>query len=188
LSRLGVAFEVIPSTVNEREAAIGEGAETYVCYLAREKAREVATRARDAAVLAGDTAVYLDGMSLGKPRDESHAIQMLGKLRGRTHEVTTGLALVSGDRESVKCSTARVTMRDANNDEVVRYVQTGEPMDKAGAYAVQGEGGVLVESVEGCYSTVVGLPLCSSFELLRRFGFSPVRPSSGWCSHCVEDV
>jgi septum formation protein len=185
LSMLGVDFEVISSTIAERDAAAGESAESYVASLAREKARDVASQVPDVAVVGGDTAVYLDGMSLGKPRDERHAVEMLRRLRGRSHEVTTGVVLICGDRENVTCSTARVTMRNASDEEIARYVERGESMDKAGAFAIQGEGGALVERVEGCYRTVVGLPLCFTFELLRGCGFSPVRPPGGWCSHCI---
>jgi septum formation protein len=126
--------------------------------------------AAGAVVLAADTEVVLDGRLLGKPRDAADAIRMLRQLRGRQHEVITGLALVEAGgraREQTEVVVSRVTMADYSDTEVEAYVATGEPFDKAGAYAIQGLGGRLVASVDGCYTNVVGLPVETTRRLLQ---------------------
>jgi septum formation protein len=126
--------------------------------------------AAGAVVLAADTEVVLDGRLLGKPRDAADAIRMLRQLRGRQHEVITGLALVEAGgraREQAEVVVSRVTMADYSDTEVEAYVATGEPFDKAGAYAIQGLGGRLVASVHGCYTNVVGLPVETTRRLLQ---------------------
>jgi septum formation protein len=126
--------------------------------------------AAGAVVLAADTEVVLDGRLLGKPRDAADAIRMLRQLRGRQHEVITGLALVEAGgraREQAEVVVSRVTMADYSDTEVEAYVATGEPFDKAGAYAIQGLGGRLVASVDGCYTNVVGLPVETTRRLLQ---------------------
>ena len=144
-----------------------------VVALALAKARAVAAGApRGALVLGADTEVALDGRVFGKPVDAAEAMGMLRALRGRLHEVITGLALVEagGAREETLAVTSRVRMRDYAEGEIAAYVDTGEPFDKAGAYAVQGLGGRLVAEVTGSMSNVVGLPLEATGELLRRWG------------------
>ncbi|HEY7515161.1 MAG TPA: Maf family protein, partial [Vicinamibacteria bacterium] len=165
LERLGLPFEVWPSGVEERLAA-GVPAPVLATTLARAKARDVAaglraTAGAPALVLGADTLVVLEGRPLGKPASRDEARAMLHALRGRTHDVVTGLALLEapGARERVEAVTSRVVMRPYGDAEVEAYVATGEPDDKAGAYAVQGAGGHLVARVEGCYTNVVGLPL-----------------------------
>jgi nucleoside triphosphate pyrophosphatase len=149
--------------------------------LARAKARAVAQRLSvDAAsqapmptmVLGADTEVFLDGRALGKPADAIDAGRMLRALRGRVHEVITGLALVEvgGGREETTSVTTRVRMADYSDGEVEAYVATGEPFDKAGGYAVQGAGGRLVAEVDGCYTNVVGLPVETTRRLLAAWG------------------
>jgi septum formation protein len=124
-------------------------------------------------ILAADTDVVLDGTILGKPCDEQDAIAMLRALRGREHEVLTGIVVLDpavGERwETIVSSLVRILR--LTDDEIARYVATGEPMDKAGGYAIQGEAASMVESVEGCYTNVVGLPLCATAELLYSAGF-----------------
>jgi septum formation protein len=149
--------------------------------LARAKARAVAQRLsvdaasrapRPTMVLAADTEVFLDGQALGKPADATDAGRMLRALRGRVHEVITGLALVEvgGGREETTSVTTRVRMADYSDGEVEAYVATGEPFDKAGGYAVQGAGGRLVAEVDGCYTNVVGLPVETTRRLLASWG------------------
>jgi septum formation protein len=127
-------------------------------------------------VLGADTEVVLDGRLLGKPRDAADAARMLRLLRGRVHEVITGLALVepgspgSAPRRETAAVTSRVRMADYSDADIERYVATGEPFDKAGAYAVQGLGGRLVAEVEGCLTNVIGLPLTTTRALLERRG------------------
>ena len=142
--------------------------------VALDKARAVAREwtGGPAVVLGADTEVVLDGRYLGKPRDAADAARMLRALSGRTHEVVTGLALVEAPsgREETLAVTTRVTMIDAAEEEIAAYVATGEPLDKAGAYAVQGQGARLVARVDGCFTNVVGLPVETTRELLERWG------------------
>ena len=125
-------------------------------------------------VLGADTVVVIDGEALGKPADPTDAAAMLRRLRGRAHEVMTGVALIDAQsgREAAETVTSRVSMRDYSEAEIARYVATGEPLDKAGAYAIQGIGGALVAGLEGSRSNVVGLPLAATAALLRRFGLA----------------
>ena len=143
--------------------------------VALDKARAVAREwtGGPAVVLGADTEVVLDGRYLGKPRDAADAARMLRALSGRTHEVVTGLALVDAPsgREETLAVTTRVTMIDAGDEEIAAYVATGEPLDKAGAYAVQGLGARLVARVDGCFTNVVGLPVETTRRLLERWGF-----------------
>ena len=142
--------------------------------VALDKARAVAREwtGGPAVILGADTEVVLDGRYLGKPRDAADAARMLRALSGRTHEVVTGLALVDAPsgREETLAVTTRVTMIDAGDEEIAAYVATGEPLDKAGAYAVQGLGARLVARVDGCFTNVVGLPVETTRRLLERWG------------------
>jgi septum formation protein len=182
LARLGLPFEVRPSGIEERLAP-GIPAPALAVALARSKARDVADRlghAREerALVLGADTLVVLDGRPLGKPATRHDARAMLRALGGRGHEVVTGVVLLdaSGGGERAETVTSRVFMRAYGEAEIEAYVATGEPDDKAGAYAVQGAGGRLVDRVEGCYTNVVGLPLGTTARLLRAFGLAPADP------------
>jgi septum formation protein len=145
-----------------------------VAAVALDKARAVAREwtGGPAVVLGADTEVVLDGRYLGKPRDAADAARMLRELSGRTHEVVTGLALVDAPsgREETLAVTTRVTMIDAGAEEIAAYVATGEPLDKAGAYAIQGQGARLVSRVDGCLTNVVGLPVETTRRLLKRWG------------------
>jgi septum formation protein len=176
----------VPSSIFERDLLAGEDPRSFAVELAVQKAREVARHHPDATVIGADTVVFLDGMSLGKPRGADDAAEMLRKLRGQTHSVTTGVAVICRGLERRGAATADVTMRAYGDQEIDRYVAGGEPMDKAGAYAVQGAGGALVAQVDGCFDTVVGLPLCCTAELLRACGLHAPPPAGGWCSHCAR--
>jgi septum formation protein len=123
-------------------------------------------------VLGADTEVVLDGRLLGKPRDSIDAARMLRELRGREHDVITGLAVVEvgGPAAETTSVTSRVRMADYSEEEISAYVATGEPLDKAGGYAVQGLGGRLVSAVDGCLTNVIGLPLTTTRALLERRG------------------
>lgn len=182
LSRLGLGYEVEPSQVEEREPEMGEDPEAYAASLAREKALAVASRRPNDVVLAADTVVAVGGQILGKPADETDALRMLRLLRGRTHTVVTGVVVVCDDRVSTGTSTARVRMRNAPDGELRAYVAGGEPMDKAGAYAVQGLGGQFVEDVIGCYNAVVGLPLRLTVDLIGQCGIKLAEVDC--CSFC----
>lgn len=170
LSRLCVPFTVEPSRVEERDPVPGEDPVSYALELAQEKAAEVALRHPTHPVLAADTVVCLDGLILGKPLNTADAVRILSELRGKTHSVTTAVCVRSGAAERSGTDTSAVTMRDFSDEEIKQYVATGEPMDKAGAYALQGLGGALVEQVAGCYETVVGLPLGLTCRLLSACG------------------
>jgi len=144
---------------------------------ARAVARDLSRAGRGPAVVLGaDTEVVLDGRLLGKPSGPPDAVRMLRALRGREHEVITGLAVVEIDdpsaalREETTSVTSRVRMADYTDTEIEAYVATGEPLDKAGAYAVQGIGGRLIAAVDGCFTNVVGLPLTTTRALLERRG------------------
>jgi septum formation protein len=143
-----------------------------VARLALDKARAVATRVREGVVLGADTVVVVDGQPLGKPADPTEACTMLRRLRGREHEVVTGVAVVDA-RSGRTASTAvvsRVRMAEYGEAEIEAYVATGEPLDKAGAYAIQGRGGAMVAALQGSFSNVVGLPLEETAVLLTAFG------------------
>ena len=162
---------MVPSDLDERLPAGPPAAAAVALALA--KARAVAARAPGAVVLGADTIVVLDGRVLGKPLGVSDAARMLRALRNREHEVITGVAVVAPDsREQTAAVVTRVTMRAYSDAEIDRYVATGEPLDKAGAYAVQEEGSQLVAAVDGCYTNVVGLPLTTTRRLLAAAGVS----------------
>jgi septum formation protein len=167
LEQLGIPLHVDPAHLDENVRA-GEAAEPYVVRLAREKAEAVQGRHLNATVLGADTSVVVDGMVLGKPGTEDEALSMLRRLSGRTHEVMTAVAVAG---VGARCVTAEVTFTAATDAALRWYVATGEPMDKAGAYAVQGIGGFLVERIEGSHSAVVGLPLVETLALLREAGY-----------------
>ena len=171
LARLGLPFAVETSDEPE-EVDSGLAPGMQVLVLAERKARAVAAQHPSGLVIGGDTEVALAGEILGKPRDDGDAAAMLGRLSGHIHEVWTGLAVIDAgsgrlERQAVP-STLR--FRSLSATEIAAYVATGEGRDKAGAYAIQGAGGGLVETLIGCWTNVVGLPLCETAALLRRFG------------------
>lgn len=171
LAALGLDFEVRPVEIDESPLA-GERADLYVARLAEEKARERAEPGE--LVLAADTVVAVDGELLGKPDDEAHAKAMLRQLAGRRHDVWTGVATWDPASERFEADLGRteVEFSALGDAEIEAYVATGEPMDKAGAYAVQGLAALFVESLRGNYSNVVGLPLPIVRRLLARHGIS----------------
>lgn len=167
LEQLGIPLRIDPAHLDENVRA-GEPAERYVLRLAREKAEAVQVRHPNVKVLAADTSVVLDGEVLGKPATTDEALEMLRRLSGRRHQVMTAVAVAGAGERLV---TAAVTFAPADEAALRWYVSTGEPMDKAGAYAVQGIGGFLVERIEGSHSAVVGLPLVETVALLRESGY-----------------
>jgi septum formation protein len=167
LEALGIPFTVTPTDVDETVAP-GESGREAALRLAAEKAAAAAARHPEDWVLAADTLVLLDGAILGKPRDDAEAREMLRRLSGREHRVVTAVRLTRAagpELEAVEESRVRIAPLD--EDEIRWYVATGEPRDKAGAYAVQGLGARFVESVEGSFSNVMGLPARSVYDLLR---------------------
>lgn len=168
LRQIGVAHAVLVAPIDEGERP-GEVPEVYVERLALEKARATARLAQGPTlpVLAADTTVVLDGALLGKPRDRADALGMLARLSGRTHRVLTAVALIARGIERVRTSASEVRFREIDAPERAAYWETGEPRDKAGAYAIQGYGAVFVADLRGSYSGVMGLPLHETAELLR---------------------
>jgi septum formation protein len=169
LDMLGIPSRVVVPDVDETLAA-GETPEAYVVRLARAKASLVAAREPGELVLGADTTVVVRGEVLGKPVSPEEAAVMLGKLAGRTHHVMTGVALALGDRVLHALDVTDVTFRSLDRETIEGYVATDEPMDKAGAYAVQGRGAALIEGIRGDFFGVMGLPLRLVLDLLERFG------------------
>lgn len=170
LEQIGVGFDVIDVDVDERRGG-DEGPATLAERLARAKARAGHARAGTGLpVLAADTVVSADGAVLGKPDDRAGALAMLTRLSGREHEVWSGVALASGDELLARVVRTRVRMRRIAPAEIAAYWDCGEPEGKAGAYAIQGRGAIFVESIQGSYSNVVGLPLFETAQLLHQVG------------------
>lgn len=172
LQQIGVRFEVRVGDVDE-SVREGEQPGQYVLRMAEEKAQRVWQLNRDTGlagwpVVAADTSVVLDDRIMGKPADRDQAIDMLSSLSGRTHEVMTAVSLVTSDQQTTRLSTSKVTFCRLQRPDIERYWQTGEPVDKAGAYAIQGKAAVFIESIEGSYSGVMGLPLFELGQLLEE--------------------
>ncbi len=168
LSQAGFAFEVRPALISE-EPLPYEDPIAYVTRLAREKAQIIYDQMCDpnAAVLGADTTVTLDKLILGKPENTSDAARMLQLLSGRTHRVVTGIAVVTAKRVEVAAEVTAVRFLTLSEEEIAAYIATGEPMDKAGAYAIQGRAARWIPRIEGCYFNVVGLPLALVSTMLE---------------------
>ncbi|MBA2302988.1 MAG: septum formation inhibitor Maf [Acidobacteria bacterium] len=167
LESAGFTFDVVPAEVDETPHP-GEVAAAYTLRVARDKAREVAARhsSPDVAVLGADTEVVADGRILGKPADWADASRMLRLLSGGVHDVVTAVVIVRRRSEAVEVVTTRVRFVPLSEVELTWYVATGEPMGKAGAYAIQGRGARFIDRIEGSWSNVVGLPVASVHRLL----------------------
>ena len=170
LGQMGLEFTTQSPEIDE-SAFHGRDARDLVETLSREKARWVARQQTpDTLVIGADTVVVLDGAILGKPRDGAEAQAMLAALSGRDHQVFTGVTLCQGDRILTQAEETQVTFRPLTGQEIRQYVSTGEPMDKAGAYGIQGYGALLVEGIRGDYHNVMGLPICRLGRMLLDFG------------------
>ena len=169
LSLVGIEHEVQPADIDETPWP-DEAPVPHTERLARGKAQVIAARAPDALVIAADTIVVIDGAILGKPADIPEARAMLRRLSGRTHEVCTAMAVACGDRIESAVVRVPVRFRTLDDDTIARYVNTGEPMDKAGAYGIQGYGATIVEHIEGDYFAVMGLSLVTVVQLAERMG------------------
>ena len=172
LKQMGLHFDVVQSSVEEEKVVRHESPREHVIRLSEEKARDVGKTYPDSWVLGADTVVYIDGASLGKPKTREEAVDMLRRLSGQEHSVLTGFSVLNvgkgkGERGSVETA---VKMKPLSPVEMEWYVQTGEPFDKAGAYAIQGIGSFMIESIRGSYTNVVGLPVCEVMEMLVRLG------------------
>ncbi len=173
LQQIGLEFQVIPSCAAENISP-DESPEELVVRLSRDKAREVARRDNVTGrwFIGSDTIVLCDDTILGKPRDAAHAAEMLQMLSGREHQVLSGYAIIDRQTGQQRCDavSTRVWFRQLTDAEIARYIATGEPMDKAGAYAIQGFGVCFVSRIEGSYTNVVGLPLCRLTTAMKELG------------------
>jgi len=173
LERLGIPIAVQPSDCDETVLP-GETPEAHVVRLSRAKAGEVAARAEVPGrwFIGSDTVVVCDDIILGKPQDGADAVRMLRMLAGRSHRVVSGYAVCDRENgtEIADAVVTKVTFRRLTDSEIARYIASGEPADKAGAYAIQGLGAALVERIDGSYTSVVGLPLCETVAALEQLG------------------
>lgn len=187
----GWVFTVLPAQIDETPR-LAEGPGEYVLRLAESKARAVASGlagSPDTVVLAADTTVVVGNEILGKPADDAEAEAMLRRLRGRTHQVFTALALLritDGLLLKDLCATG-VCMRDYTDEDMLAYIASGDPLDKAGAYAIQHPGFQPVESLRGCYANVMGLPLCRAIHLLKQLGLPPPLDLPYSCLHIQQE-
>ena len=173
LASIGADFEVIPINVPEVHQE-GEAPEEYVARLSRDKANAIASANPSRWVIAADTTVLLGEELLEKPVDGADAERMLATIAGKTHIVYTGVTLQNGDYRDTRVAESEVRMLPLSAGDIAWYVRTGEPLDKAGAYAVQGIGAMFIDSIHGSYTNVVGLPLATLFLMLRRAGIDPL--------------
>ncbi|WP_243370567.1 Maf family nucleotide pyrophosphatase [Geotalea sp. SG265] len=171
LASAGIDFQVMPGDVDE-SLMPGESPEEHVLRLARSKAETVAGKGHGRFFIGADTIVVCDGEIMGKPADSADAERMLKKLSGVAHEVITGFAVIDRETGNISAEAVRtkVFFKRLRDGEIAAYIGTGCPFDKAGAYAIQGGAGHMVQKIEGSYSNVVGLPLCEVVEALRKMG------------------
>jgi len=171
LQMLGLEFDVVPAEIDESRRG-DEPPALFAERLAREKALAVAADRPDSIVIGSDTLVTIDGDILGKPRDREEAVELLLRLEGREHRVETGIAVVApGGRIESSVEGVRVKVRPFDRQTAEEYVATGEPLDKAGAYGIQGYGAAIIDMIEGDYYAVMGLPIGRLFSLLRALGW-----------------
>ena len=173
LEKTGLQFTVDESRYEEK-TDLGLDPHELAGFLSREKAREVARRHRDALIIAADTIVVSGDRLFGKPRSEEEAREMLQALSGKSHSVITGFTIidVKGKKEAVKTVETKVFFRKLSADEIEAYIRSGEPLDKAGAYGIQGLGALIVEKIEGDFFNVMGLPLSALSGSLKKFGIN----------------
>ena len=167
LDLIGIRHTVDPADIDE-SMHVAELPAAHVERLAREKVSKVAARHPDALVIAADTVVVLQGRVMGKPRTEEEACSMLSDLRGATHTVLTGMACAFNGKLESSVDDVSVTFRDLSKDEIREYIATGEPMDKAGSYGIQGYGATIVRRIDGDYFAVMGLSLVRLVELMQK--------------------
>ncbi|MGC2063626.1 MAG: Maf family protein [Thermodesulfovibrionales bacterium] len=176
LELIGLSFSIVPSNYEE-DMTLKLSPRRLACLLSAKKAEDVARKCPDALVIAADTFIDLKGKLLGKPQTPAEAKQMLRSLSNRSHEVITGFTVLdttSGDKVS-KAIATKVYFKNLNQREIDAYVASGEPMDKAGAYAIQGLGSVIIKKIDGDYFNVIGLPLNALTSALRKFGIAVLK-------------
>ncbi len=171
LRSLGISFSIIPPDIDERRKK-DESPREFVMRVSYEKAQKVGDHFPDKWVIGADTIVVYKGRVLGKPKDEKDAFEMLKSLRGKWHKVVTGYCVLNASKDIMyrDAVETRVFVRDLSDEEIIRYINTSEPLGKAGSYAVQGKGGYMVKEIKGSYSNVVGLPICEVAEVLLSLG------------------
>lgn len=174
LNQIGVTCRVKPADIDET-IIVNEQADKYVLRLAREKSAAIYQRSMLIPVLAADTSVSLNGKILGKPKDNDEAFSMLTQLSGKQHQVMTAVCVLSEHGSFTALCRTTVRLRKLSSVQIRAYCDSGEPRDKAGSYAIQGLGGVLIESLNGSYSNVVGLPLYETSQLLEKSGIQILR-------------
>ena len=180
IEALNAAVEIVPSGIDERSASPDEQAEEYVASIAASKASAVASNGHPGALVIGaDTSVILGEKILGKPENETEARTMLSALRGRSHRVVTGLTVRRDGIKASSVTSSDVAMREYSDAEMEAYIESGEPFDKAGGYAIQDVGFAPVSSFSGCYLNVVGFPLCEVMRLMSKVG-ADLRLKQGW--------
>lgn len=169
LGRENVEFEVVPPE-NIQEKDVSSDAVQHVLELSRRKAKSVSEKVKEGFILGADTIVVLDGEILGKPIDGKDARRILKKLSGKTHKVYTGLTLMNRSSNKILSDydCTEVKFNDLDEEEIIKYIETGEPMDKAGAYGIQGKGSFLVDYIKGNLDNVIGLPLEKFREILKK--------------------
>lgn len=175
LKGLGIAPEICPADVDENIDSVTDKPQEAVTLLAFRKAQAIAEKFcdNDALIIAADTLVYKDSILLGKPKDEKEAFMMLSALSGNSHSVYTGICVAFGGKLVKKAVETKVFFRELSHEEIANYIKSGEPMDKAGAYGIQGRACLFVKGIEGDYFNVVGLPMTELFELIKEnFGIS----------------
>ena len=179
LEQAGLTFSVIPSDFDERTVALSDP-DSYVRTLAESKALDISEKHPTAWVIGADTIVLIDSIILGKPDSNEEAHDMLQRLSGKTHQVLTGYCICCKNKNRIFSETVKTDVRfkKLTNAEIEWYLQTGEPFDKAGAYAIQGIGTFLVKNIIGSYTNVVGLPVCEVIDFLTKEGIIGRKPES----------
>ena len=180
IGAIDATVEIVPSGIYERPPSTDEQAEEYVARIATDKVRAVSVnRGTGSLVIGADTSVVLDERVLGKPVDVVEARAMLTALRGRSHRVVTGVTVARDDMAASSVTSSDVTMREYSDDEIEAFIESGEPFDKAGGYAIQDGGFAPVSALNGCYLNVVGFPLCEVMRLMSKVG-ADIRLKQGW--------
>ena len=170
LRQIGIDAEVCPADFDEVSGAAVQAEDVVLANALGKCKAVVKIKGDDLPVIAADTVVVAEGVILGKPQDAEEAVKMLKQLSGKTHKVLTGIAIAYAGKILAEVCETKVVFRELSDDEIKQYVATGEPLDKAGAYGIQGKGAVLVEKIDGCYNNVVGLPLTRMQLILAELG------------------
>ena len=170
LQQIGISAEVCPADFDEVSGSAVQAEDVALANALGKCKAVVKIKGDDLPVIAADTVVVAEGVILGKPQDAGEAVKMLKQLSGKTHKVLTGIAIAYAGKILAEVCETKVVFRELSDDEIKQYVATGEPLDKAGAYGIQGRGAVLVEKIDGCYNNVVGLPLTRMQLILAELG------------------